>query len=81
MRSFSNQRDKMKYTVVGYYPDNDQPWAATASADTWQEAVQICSKDVASGWKVKVCGVIEGDHMMVDDMDETLELEGPGDVD
>lgn len=70
----------MKYTVVGYYPDNDQPWAATASADTWQEAVQICSKDVASGWRVKVCGVIEGDHMMADNMSETLELGGP-DVD
>lgn len=69
----------MKYTVVGYYPDNDQPWAASAEASSWEEAIQICSKDVARGWKVRVCGVIEGDHMMADDMDETLELEGPED--
>ncbi len=65
----------MKFTVVGYYPDNDQPWAAIAEADTWEEAVSLCSKDVAAGYKVRVCGVIEGDHMMVDNMEETMEIE------
>jgi hypothetical protein len=65
----------MKFTVVGYYPDNDQPWAASAEAETWEEAVALCSKDVAAGYKVRVCGVIEGDHMMADSMEKTMEIE------
>ena len=63
-----------KFTVIGYYPDNNQPWAAMAEGETWREAVKACTKDVADGWSVRVCGVIEGDHLCVDDMDETLEL-------
>jgi len=38
------------FTVFGYYPDNDQPWAASAEAETWQEAVRACTKYVAEGW-------------------------------
>lgn len=67
------------FTVIGYYPDNNQPWAANAEAETWQEAVQKCSKDIAKGWKVMVCGVVEGNHLCVDDMQETQELEGEPD--
>jgi hypothetical protein len=63
-----------KFTVIGYYPDNNQPWATSAEGETWREAVEACTKDVAEGWSVRVCGVIEGDHLCVDDMDETLEL-------
>jgi hypothetical protein len=63
-----------RFTVIGYYPDNDQPWAASSEAETWQEAVQNCAKDVAEGWKVKVCGVLEGDHHPVDSMEVTLEI-------
>lgn len=62
------------FTVIGYYPDNDQPWAASAEADSWQEAVENCRDQVAEGWKVKVCGVVEGNHMCVDDLQETMEL-------
>jgi len=65
------------FTVFGYYPDNDQPWAASAEAETWQDAVKACTKYVAEGWTVRVCGVVEGNHQCVDDLDETMELENP----
>ena len=67
-----------KFTVVGYYPDNNQPWAVFAEGETWQEAVEACTKDVAEGWKVRVCAVLEGDHMCVDDLQETMEIENLG---
>lgn len=65
------------FTVFGYYPDNNQPWAANAEAETWQDAIKACTKDVAEGWTVRVCGVVEGNHLCVDDLQETLEISNP----
>jgi hypothetical protein len=62
------------FTVIGYYPDNDQPWAENQEADSWQEAVELCRGKVEEGGAVRVCGVIEGNHSCVDDLNETLEL-------
>jgi hypothetical protein len=62
------------FTVIGYYPDNNQPWASSSEADTWEEAVQKCSKHLEEGSRVCVCGVLEGDLKCVDTMDETIEL-------
>ena len=64
----------MKYTVVGYYPDNNQPWATCVEADGWESAVEASRDHVAVGWSVRVCAVIEGNHMCVDQLDETLEI-------
>jgi hypothetical protein len=66
------------FTVIGYYPDNDQPWAANAEAESWEAAIRACTKDVAEGFSVRVCAVLEGNHMCVDEMDETLEISNPG---
>lgn len=64
-----------KFTVIGYYPDNNQPWAVFAEGEDWRAAVESCTKDVAEGYSVRVCAVIEGDHECVDDLQETMEIE------
>ena len=61
--------------MIGYYPDNDQPWAASAEADSWEAAIRACTKDVAEGYSVRVCAVVEGFHECVDDLRETMEIE------
>lgn len=67
-----------KFTVIGYYPDNDQPWAVMAEGETWRDAVESCTKDIAEGFSVRVCAVLEGDHQCVDDLSETLEIVNGG---
>lgn len=64
----------MKYTVIGYYTDNDQPWAVAVDADGWESAIEAGRPHVDGGWKVRVCAVIEGDHQCVDSLDSTFEL-------
>lgn len=64
----------MKYTVIGYYPDNDQPWAVCVEAEDWESAIEISSGEVAEGWKVRVCAVLEGDHQCADDLAVTREI-------
>lgn len=62
------------FTLVGYYPDNDQPWATSVEASDWEEAVKLSAKYVSAGSKVRVCGVLAGDIKCVDTMDETVEI-------
>jgi hypothetical protein len=64
----------MKYTVVGYYPDNDQPWAAMVEAEGWDSAIEKSRDQVAEGFSVRVCAVLEGDHRCVDGLEVTREI-------
>lgn len=64
----------MKYTVIGYYPDNNQPWAVAVEAVDWEGAIENSKDQVAVGWSVMVCAVLEGDHQCVDGLDETREI-------
>lgn len=64
----------MKYTVIGYYPDNDQPWAVCVQAEGWEAAVEASRAHVDEGWKVRVCAVLEGDHQCVDGLVSTREI-------
>lgn len=64
----------MKYTVIGYYTDNDQPWAVCVEADGWESAIEASSQHVDEGWKVRVCAVLEGDHQCVDELVATREV-------
>lgn len=64
----------MKYTVVGYYPDNDQPWAVCVEGKDWQNAIEVSRGEVAEGYSVRVCAVLEGDHQCVDDLVITHEI-------
>lgn len=64
----------MKYTVIGYYPDNDQPWAVAVEAPDWEGAIEASRGQVAEGWAVRVCAVIQGDHDCVDALQSTREI-------
>lgn len=63
-----------KYTVIGYYPDNDQPWAVCVRAKDWEKAIEVSSGEVAECWSVRVCAVLEGDHQCVDNLVITREV-------
>lgn len=64
----------MKYTVIGYYPDNDQPWAVCVKADGWESAIEAGRQHVAEGFSVRVCAVLEGDQKCVDNLVITREI-------
>lgn len=64
----------MKYTVIGYYTDNDQPWAVCVQADGWESAIEASRVHVDEGWKVRVCAVLEGDQQCVDGLVATHEI-------
>lgn len=71
----------MKYTVIGYYPDNDQPWAVAVEAEGWESAIEASRDQVAEGWSVRVCAVIEGDHNCADGLQSTFELKNEDHLD
>jgi hypothetical protein len=64
----------MKYTVIGYYTDNDQPWAVFVEASDWESAIEASRQHVDEGWSVRVCAVLEGDHQCVDGLVETMQI-------
>lgn len=64
----------MKYTVIGYYPDNDQPWAVCVKAKDPESAIEASRGEVAVGFSVRVCAVLEGDHQCVDNLVITREI-------
>ena len=57
-----------KWTVIGYYEDNDQAWADSFEADTWEDAQRMAHEEHSGpdengdGWPVIVTGVVEGEH-------------------
>ena len=53
------------WTVIGYYEDNNQAWAGSFEAETWEEAQAIAHKDREEdewGSAIVVVGVVEGAH-------------------
>lgn len=59
-------KKKMKlFTVIGYYPDNDQRYGDCFEAESADKAERMAPSNV------KVCGVIEGDHKCVDTETDT----------
>ena len=54
---------KMKYTVVGYWRDNNQPWVEWAEAETPKEAAQKAVSGAESSDDLVVVDVFEGHHM------------------
>jgi len=47
------------YTVIGFYPDNNQRFAMHFNADTADKAEEIAIKAYPG---LAVCGVIAGEH-------------------
>lgn len=66
----------MKFTLVGYYTDNDQPWADVVEAEDWKAAIQEGAGLIDEGLSVRICAVLEGDVKMADSLDETAEIVG-----
>jgi hypothetical protein len=66
----------MKFTLVGYYTDNDQPWADVVDAEDWKGAIQEGSKLIEESLSVRICAVLEGDVKVADSLDETAEIVG-----
>lgn len=63
-----------QFTVIGYYPDNDQPWATCVSAGSWEDAIQAAKHDIHAGSTVCVCAVLAGDQKCVDHLEVTEEI-------
>lgn len=64
----------MKYTVIGYYPDNDQPWAVCVQGKDWESAIENSREHVSEGFSVRVCAVLKGDIKCVDNLVITREI-------
>lgn len=64
---------KGKFTVIGYYKDNDQPWVSFTEAATPQGAAEMALKDILrrNQWSLDflgdifVVGVFKGHHKEV----------------
>lgn len=64
-----------KYTIIGFYSDNLQPWASSVEAKDWESALELARPLVPEGLRVRVCGVIEGDHRCVDGLYRIRDLQ------
>jgi hypothetical protein len=64
------------FTVIGYYVDNNQPWADHVQAEDWRGAVEAGRKLLEEGLAVRVCAVVEGNIKVADNLPETLEIRG-----
>jgi hypothetical protein len=52
-----------KWTVIAIYDDNEQPWASSFEADTYEEAEALARADRAEEeLSITIAGVIEGSH-------------------
>lgn len=64
------------FVVVGYYPDNNQPFCSSYDADDcdrWQDAVDLCRLDITV--PLVVVAVLDDSGFSVDDLQETLQIE------
>ena len=64
-----------KYTIIGFYSDNLQPWSSSVEAHDWEAAIEVGRDQVSEGLKVRVCAVIEGDHRCVDGLHRVRDLQ------
>lgn len=64
------------FTVIGYYTDNNQPWADHVHAVDWREAIVAGRRRISEGVAVRVCAVVEGNIVMADTLTETVEIRG-----
>ena len=64
------------FTLIGYYVDNDQPWADVVEADDWKAAIREGSELIDEGLSVRICAVLEGDVKVADSLNETAEIVG-----
>lgn len=63
-----------KFTVIGYYPDNDQPYASCFEADDWEMAIHACRSEIEH--ELTVVAVLNGDIDVADDMHSVMDI-GP----
>lgn len=64
------------YVVVGYYPDNNQPFSTSYDSDDcdrWQDAIDLCRFDISA--PLVVVAVLDENGFVVDDFQETLQIE------
>ena len=57
-----------KYTVVGIYADNNQPYATDVSAENPDGAIEALRYILEPGTELRVAAVLEGDCKCVDNM-------------
>jgi hypothetical protein len=53
------------WTVIAIYDDNEQPWAGSFEADTYEEAEALARADRAEEeLSITIAGVIPGNHLV-----------------
>ena len=61
-----------RFTVIGYYPDNDQPYAAHFHGHSIEEAIDCWRGKVSA--PIRIVAVLHGFITPVDRFNETVEI-------
>lgn len=64
-----------RYTIIGYYPDNDQLYTATFEGDSVDVAINKCKHSIEAC--IRMVAVIRGQATVCDDFDTVEYLDPP----
>ena len=59
------------FTIVGYWSDTNEPYTEHIDAKDWKDALYLLAQDREFSEDLVICGVFEGNLIVVDDFTET----------